>query len=299
MTQAVVGGALLGLGLFTLGLGLWPTRPDLATSLTQLRTRRLPTAATLAEATPARGWRVAIGRSVAIGLRDVGLQFGSLRQDLRVLERPLDAHFTQKLLFAVGGSTLVILAAAAVRSTGTPLSLLVPVWAIIVVGGLGWFVPDLALRAEAERRRRSFRHAVGSFLDLVAISLAGGTGIEGALHGAVALGHGWAFTRLGDALEHARLAGQTPWAALARVGEDLGVSELRELAASLDLAGHEGAKVRQSLAAKAASVRLHQLADVETEAAQATERMVLPIGLLFAGFLVFIGYPALAVVIEL
>mgnify|MGYP003288252196 CR=1 FL=1 len=152
-------------------------------------------------------------------------------------------------------------------------------------------------RGLAEKRRRSFRHAVGAFLDLVAISLAGGTGIEGALHGSVALGRGWGFARLGEALDHARLAGQTPWVALARVGEDLGVSELRELAASLVLAGHEGAKVRQSLAAKAASVRLHQLADLESEAAEATERMVLPIGLLFFGFLVFIGYPAVAAII--
>jgi tight adherence protein C len=291
LTQAAVAGAILGFGLLVLGLGLWPTRPALATSLAQLRSGRLPSTAT-----PPGSWEAAVGRRVAIGLGDVGIQFGSLRRDLRVMERPLDTHLAQKLLFAVGSGVLVLLMTAAMRLTGTQLSFLVPVWAVVFIGALAWFVPDLVLRAEAERRRRSFRHAVGAFLDLVAISLAGGTGIEGALHGAVTLGQGWGFTRLSDALDHARLAGDTPWAALARVGEDLGVSELRELAASLELAGHEGAKVRQSLAAKAASVRLHQVAEIETEAAQATERMVLPIGLLFAGFLLFIGYPALAVI---
>jgi tight adherence protein C len=297
VTQAAVAGAILGLGLLVLGLGLWPTRPTLATSLAQLRSGRSPSAATSPfEATPPGSWQAAVGRRVAIGLGDVGIQFGSLRRDLRVMERPLDTHLAQKLLFAVGGGVLIVLTTAAMRLTGIQLSFLVPVWAVVFIGALAWFVPDLVLRAEAERRRRSFRHAVGAFLDLVAISLAGGTGIEGALHGAVTLGQGWGFTRLGDALDHARLAGDTPWAALARVGEDLGVSELRELAASLELAGHEGAKVRQSLAAKAASVRLHQVAEIETEAAQATERMVLPIGLLFAGFLLFIGYPALAVI---
>lgn len=297
MTQAVFAGAILGLGLFMLGLGLWPTRPTLATSLVQLRTGRMPSVATAPfQATPPGNWRAAVGRKVAIGLADVGVQFGSLRRDLRVMERPLDTHLAQKLVFAVVGGALAVLMTVAVQLTGTRVSFLVPAWAVVVISGLAWFAPDLVLRAEAERRRRSFRHAVGAFLDLVAISLAGGTGIEGALHGAVTLGQGWGFTRLGDALDHARLAGQTPWAALARVGEDLGVSELRELAASLELAGHEGAKVRQSLAAKAASIRLHQLADVETEAAQATERMVLPIGLLFAGFLLFIGYPALTAI---
>jgi tight adherence protein C len=300
VTQAALAGAILGLGLFMLVFGLWPTRPTLAASLAQLRTGRLPSTATSPfQATPPTSWRAAVGRTVALGLGDVGVQFGSLRRDLRVLERPLDTHIAQKLLFAVAGGALAVLTTMAMQLTGTRVSFLVPVWALLVVSGLAWFVPDLALRAEAERRRRSFRHAVGAFLDLVAISLAGGTGIEGALHGAVTLGHGWGFTRLGEALDHARLAGQTPWVALARVGEDLGVSELRELAASLELAGHEGAKVRQSLAAKAASVRLHQLAEIETEAAQATERMVLPIGLLFAGFVLFIGYPALAVITEI
>jgi tight adherence protein C len=300
VTQAALAGAILGLGLFMLVSGLWPTRPTLATSLAQLRTGRVPPVATAAfEATPSGNWRAAVGRRVATGLADVGVQFGSLRRDLRVMERPLDTHIAQKLLFAVAGGALAVLSTAAMQLTGTQVSFLVPVWAVVVISGLAWFVPDLVLRAEAERRRRSFRHAVGAFLDLVAISLAGGTGIEGALHGAVTLGQGWGFSRLGEALDHARLAGQTPWVALAQVGEDLGVSELRELAASLELAGHEGAKVRQSLAAKAASVRLHQLADIETEAAQATERMVLPIGLLFAGFVLFIGYPALAVITEI
>jgi uncharacterized membrane protein len=42
------------------------------------------------------------------------------------------------------------------------------------------------------------------------------------------------------------------------------------------------------------SLRAHQLAEAETQAQAATERMSLPVVLLFAGFLVFIGYPAIA-----
>jgi tight adherence protein C len=64
------------------------------------------------------------------------------------------------------------------------------------------------------------------------------------------------------------------------------------LAASVSLAGTEGAKVRASLAAKAASLRTHELAEAETADQAATERMSLPVVLLFAGFLVFLGYPA-------
>jgi hypothetical protein len=80
---------------------------------------------------------------------------------------------------------------------------------------------------------------------------------------------------------------------LERLGNELGVAELGELAASVGLAGAEGAKVRASLGAKAASLRSHQLAEAETTAQTATEKMSLPVVLLFAGFLCFIGYPAI------
>ena len=77
-----------------------------------------------------------------------------------------------------------------------------------------------------------------------------------------------------------------------QVGGELGISELSELAASITLAGVEGAKVRASLTAKAAAIRNRQLADAETTAQAATERMSLPLVLLFGGFLLLIGFPA-------
>ena len=80
--------------------------------------------------------------------------------------------------------------------------------------------------------------------------------------------------------------------------EPISESELTELAASITLAGTEGAKVRASLTAKAAAIRARQLADAETTAQAATERMSLPLVILFAGFLALIGYPALVHVIN-
>ena len=62
----------------------------------------------------------------------------------------------------------------------------------------------------------------------------------------------------------------------------------------MQLAGQQGARVRASLAAKAASLRGHQLAAVEAAAHSASERMALPTVLMFVGFLLFIGYPAVA-----
>jgi hypothetical protein len=158
----------------------------------------------------------------------------------------------------------------------------------------GFFAPDLALRSQASRRRRDFRHALSAFLDLVVIALAAGGGVDSALTDAARVGTGESFAALRRALDAARLARIAPWGPLGRLGDELGINELSELAASVSLAGSEGAKVRESLAAKAASLRAHALADAEGEAQAATEAMSLPVVVLFAGFLVFLGFPALA-----
>ena len=105
-------------------------------------------------------------------------------------------------------------------------------------------------------------------------------------------GQGWAFGELRHALAEARLLGEAPWAGLDRLGTELDISELNELAASVGLAGDEGARVRRSIAAKARTIRIRGLADAESVAHAASERMSLPIVLLMVGFVIFLGYPA-------
>ena len=80
----------------------------------------------------------------------------------------------------------------------------------------------------------------------------------------------------------------------AELAERLGVNELAELAASVSLAGSHGARIRASLAAKADTLRGHQIAETEASAEAATERMTVPVAVLLFGFLVFIAYPAIA-----
>jgi tight adherence protein C len=86
--------------------------------------------------------------------------------------------------------------------------------------------------------------------------------------------------------------GESPWAGLDRLGADIGVQELRELAASVGLAGDSGARVRASLAAKARTLRVRGLGEIEEAAQAANERMSLPVILLVVSFIVFIGFPA-------
>jgi len=213
-------------------------------------------------------------------------------QSLRLAERTAEQHALEKLVGAVGGflGTAVIGIGLQVVGIGPP-PVVFAVLAIVVAVG-GYFLADLSLAETAEKRRRAFRHALSSYLDLVNVILAGGGGIETSLHAAADAGDGWAFASIRRALDRARLTNRSPWDTFSELGEELGIDELRELAASVELAGSQGARIRASLAAKADSLRGHQIAETEAAAEAATERMTIPVAVLLFGFLVFIAYPA-------
>ena len=65
----------------------------------------------------------------------------------------------------------------------------------------------------------------------------------------------------------------------------------------MSLAGTEGARVRRSLEAKARSLRARELALAEAKAEAATERMAIPTALLMLGFMLLVGFPAVASVL--
>ncbi|WP_257231868.1 type II secretion system F family protein [Streptomyces sp. Rer75] len=176
---------------------------------------------------------------------------------------------------------------------GRPLPWTMPLAGALAFAVGGFLLPDAMVRSEAAKRRAAFRHALSAFLNLVHLLLAGGAGVDGALADAARVGHGWAFQHLGRALDLARLTRTSPWATLGQLGDELDINELSELAAALSLAGTEGAKVRTSLAAKAAALRHQGGSEAEAEANAATERMTLPAALMAVGFIVFVFYPAL------
>lgn len=225
-------------------------------------------------------------------LSAAGLPTRGLRRDLDLLGRPPERQLAEQATAAVTGLLLAPALTGLLAAGGIVLPWQLPAACALALGAAGFTLPALAVRQEAAARRADARHALAAFLDLVVISVAAGSGVEAALTYAAAAGHGWAFTQIRGALEVARLTRRPPWEALADLGTQLGISELTELAASITLAGTEGAKVRASLTAKAAAMRARQLSEAETTAQSATERMSLPLVLLFAGFLLLIGYPA-------
>lgn len=294
MLAGLLAGAGVGLGAFVLLRGLFPSSPPLALALTRLRASGEP-AREPDPAPTSRGDRIVhgVGAPSLRLLEATGLDLGRARRDLRVTGSSLERHAVDKLLTAWVFAALPAGVAALLAAAGLSLS-----WGTVLVLSLalapaGFLVPDLALRSRAAERRRDFRFALGSYLDLVVVVIAGGGGIETALQDAAETGQGWAYTEIRQALAQCRLAAETPWDTFARLGAELGVDALSELAASVGLAGEQGAKVRASLTAKATSLRDHLVAEAETEAQAATEKMAVPVVAMLFGFLIFVGYPAL------
>ncbi|WP_239021638.1 type II secretion system F family protein [Nocardioides jishulii] len=174
---------------------------------------------------------------------------------------------------------------------------IVPLWGMVLGAVVGAMVPSSQLRTQAAERLRAFRHMLSAFLDLVAMNLAGGRGVPEALQAAASISDSEAMVRIRDTLEAAKLQGVTPWAALGELGDEIDLDELRDLAASLALVAEDGAKVRESLAARAASMRSKELADAEGRAAAKSQSMLVAQLLMCVGFLLFLIYPALAMVL--
>lgn len=303
MTAVLVAGGVAGLGVLMLVMVLAPPRVQAGSALARLdlaRTqRRVDAAARRSSAAPGTtpAWVRDVGRRTADLLGGVGLELGQLRSDLALLGRGLDTHLAVTVLAAVGGFLAPLVLGAALTVAGAGVAPTVPVVLAVVVALVAAAIPAMSVRSTAAERRRDFRHVVGSFLDLVAMSLAGGRGVPEALQGASELSDGWAMVRIRNTLVGARLRGQTPWAALGELGEEVRVDELRDLAAALALVAEDGAKIRDSLSARAGSMRHRELADSEGKAGESSQSMLVAQLLLCVGFLIFLIYPALMTVL--
>jgi len=174
-----------------------------------------------------------------------------------------------------------------------------PSLAVTVLGTVGaplaaWTMTISQLQTMARKLQRDMDLSVAVFLDLINVLLAGGAGVETAMIAAAGAGDGWGFEQLRTAMARAQSSRRSYWEALRETGEAFGIESLEEVANSVQLAGEHGARIRQSLASKAASLRIRNLARIEHEAEQRTERMGIPVVLLFIGFILLVGYPAFA-----
>lgn len=294
MTIAIFSGFILGLGLWTAWTGLRPTPEPLAVALERFDRKPAVARRTSEDASEDRDLR--LGSFVMQAVPPLARAIETNRADLRIVGRTPEEQAARVAAFMLFPFLLGPWIAFIGWITGVSFPPIVP--GLVCLGGaaLGVVLPFLVLKAEAEERRKSFAYALSGWCDVVVMNLASGRGVEQSMETAAAAGNGWPFAELRGALRAGYVRGEPPWEALAVLGEQLRINDLDELASTVQMAGEEGAAVRESVAAKAQTIRQRITADNEAEAASKTERMTLPSVLLAVGFLIFLAYPALAAI---
>lgn len=290
IAMAMAAGVGFGLFLFLHGFRRRPQ--DLSQTVEALRTPARASATSLVRLpddglSPVARYLARPGLRLleSFGMADSGL----LEERLRILDRSLERHAYEKMLGGLAGLLLPLFLATFLVANGITVPPVLMLVVILLLMAAGFFYPDLPLSEKVADRQRAFRHSLSSYLDLVSIILAGGGGTESALTGAAQAGDGWVFIEIRSALRRGELTGRSPWEMFEELGIHYGIDELRELAASVALAGGHGARVRQSLVAKSEALRAQQTAEIETMAESNTEKMIIPVSIMVLGLMVFIG----------
>ena len=300
MTAAFITGALTGLALFLFVYAVTPQKVSLARRIALFEADNEPAARRTSYAGEGSesGFTMRLGAALARLCAEQGWEFPSLRANLDLVGRSFDNYLATSAMLAVLGLLFPVLVAYGASMAGLHLGFFIPLWASLVFCVFFAALPYFEVKGQADKRRRDFRHAIGAFLDLVAMNLSGGRGVPEALMAAGEIGDGWAFWRIRDALSNARITGQTPWQALGALGDEVQVNELKDLSAALGLVAEDGAKVRESLSARAASLRRRELADLEGQAGEKSQSMLVAQMLLAVGFLIFLIYPAISILMS-
>jgi len=212
-------------------------------------------------------------------------------QDLRLLGQDPADWLARKVSLGFAGLAGVPVLSALLTLGGLSVRWTIPAGTAIALAVGLFLIPDVVTRVSARAKRTDFRHALTSYIDLVALVRGAGAAPTEALESAAEVGHGWAFERIGDALSSARKASVQPWDGLARLADEIGVSELADLAEIAGVAGQDGARILDTLSARAESMRAQALAAAKSQAGARSTTMVLPIALLAGGFLVLLIFP--------
>lgn len=293
MTVVVIAGMGMGAGLWLLLSGIAPAREPLARTLA-----RLGNPEAIAPRSDAHSLDARIGgqlRRLPAAERLVEM----LRTDVRVLRQDPDEQLAKVAAYGVVGLLWApTVAAGAWLLVGVRLPWLLPVW-LSALGGVGAVALSIRhVRQQAAEARAEFSQSLSVYCDVVSMTLSAGRELHTALFDSAVQGDGWAWRELQDTLQRGFLEGQQPWESLSVLGRELGVDDLVELAATLGLADEEGTSVAETVASRAGSMRERLVAEAETRAAAITERMAIPGAMILLGFLWFIAFPAIYLVLR-
>lgn len=292
MTAMVLVGCGVGLGVLLVLRSLAPPRTDLAVAMGRWQSSRRLAARRVEREESAKA-RDRLGGWLADRLHRSGIEFPNLRADLEILDKRLEDYLVGALGTFLIGFFIPNVFGLLIALAGVSFGFVPPLALGIVLGAVFVALNALQLHRDAEKKRAELRHALAVYLELVGMGLMSGRGLPEALPLAAEIGAGWAFDLLETTLRRARNSGKSAWVGWDELGWRIDVQELCDLGSSVELVGEEGAKVQQSLAARATTMRRRELAEDEGVALKNEDSMRMAAMVLVMGFIVFIGFPAI------
>jgi tight adherence protein C len=234
------------------------------------------------------------------------------RQMIRLTPEAQAANFKRQLDFVgnplnldpAGLQTLRIAAGAGLGAIGTAVGLVfgtpVAIGLCLVVGvAVGFYLPVIWLDQEVRQRRAELEASLPNALDVVAISMEAGLGLDRALEQLVRHQDDSLTLLVARALREIQL-GRSRSEALLEMADQTGIDDFTSLIRGILYAERTGVPVARTIAAQAAQMRVKRRLKIRTEAARASLKILLPtVGCVFPTlWLVLLG-PALIVVLTL
>src|SRR5947207_6321009 len=203
-----------------------------------------------------------------------------------------------------GLQTLRIAAAAGLGAIGTAVGLFIGTPFLIALSlaigvALGFYLPVLWLDQLVRERRSELEASLPNALDVVAISMEAGLGLDRALEQLVRHQDDSLTLLVARALREIQLGRPRP-DALEEMAQATGVDDFASLVRGILYAERTGVPIARTIAAHAAQMRVKRRLKIRTEAARASLKILLPtVGCVFPTlWLVLLG-PALIVVLTI
>ena len=159
-------------------------------------------------------------------------------------------------------------------------------------------MPDSILKTEAEKERVLFQQVTESWLELVAQLATAGSDTFAALVAAAGYSEQPGFVVIRDALRVSAASGEPPWTGLRRLADERRLRFLDPFCSALELAGTTGAGSRQAILAQVDAARSKAMLEADAAAASSGEKMGAPLALIGGAFMILMGYPPLAGILD-
>ncbi|HEX3508429.1 MAG TPA: type II secretion system F family protein [Candidatus Dormibacteraeota bacterium] len=201
-----------------------------------------------------------------------------------------------QILRIAGAATFGTIGIALGVFIGSPVALGV---ALLIGAGFGFYLPVLWLDQLVRQRRAELESALPNALDVVAISMEAGLGLDRALEQLVRHQEGPLTLLVARALREIEL-GRPRAEALEEMAQATGIEDFVALVRSIIHAERTGVPIARTIAAHSAQMRVKRRLRIRAEAAQASLKILLPtVGCVFPTLWLILLGPALLVVLAI